>query len=185
MEPTVILPGRSQQPPKNPPLPSPPQSEDESSSEGPAPHVLAAPFPEPEPLPGATAEDDGAAGPEAEPLDAAMLASVIAGAFRTVGDLVCARAGVDSITEREAAGVGEAAAKVAAFYDLGNVSPKVAAWIGLGFAVGGVALPRLQAAAKRPAVRAATAAPVDDRGAPMPEPTPPGPVEPETLEAGE
>jgi|GEM_PF-7024685 len=79
----------------------------------------------------------GQAGPEGPPVGA-----VLAGIFQSVGNVVCTRAGVSKITDQEAATIGHAAADVAALYDF-EVSPEVAAWLGLGMAAVGVLGPRL------------------------------------------
>ena len=61
-----------------------------------------------------------------------------------VGEILCTRFKVPSLTSEEVAAVGGAGAQVAACYDLTLLDPKTAAWIGLGGATLGVVYPRWQ-----------------------------------------
>lgn len=61
-----------------------------------------------------------------------------------IGAIITTRAGVDPLTQAECLSVGTAAAGVAMQYDLAKLSPRAAAWMGLGMAVVGVTAPRLE-----------------------------------------
>jgi hypothetical protein len=87
---------------------------------------------------GAGSGFEGQQGPEMPPLG-----PVLATLFQTVGNVACARAGVSAISDQEAAEIGNAAANVAALYDV-EVSPEVAAWLGLGMVAFSVVGPRLE-----------------------------------------
>jgi len=81
--------------------------------------------------------------PEAEPAADPGLAIALAMLAALVGNLVCARYRVLPLTDDESRAIGQAAALVAAHYDISGLDPKAAAWIGLGFAVGAAAAPRV------------------------------------------
>lgn len=61
----------------------------------------------------------------------------------SAGGIVCGRAKVAQLTPDEVAMLSEAAANLAAQYDLERIDPKAAAWIGLGLSVAAVVQPRL------------------------------------------
>jgi len=100
--------------------------------------------------------------PRPDPALAAILSSLVT----SIGGIVTDRAGVDPLTAGEAAAVGEAGANVLSQYDLADMSPRAAAWVGLGLSVVAVALPRLEQ--YRKTVDAHPAPPEADEPAPPP-----------------
>lgn len=103
------------------------------------------PEPESDPTKNGSQSAATAAMPQ-EPAD--FLVLVCVQAVTVVGRLVTRRAKVSDLTTEEAQEVGRAVATVAAQYDLSQLSPRAAAWLGLGIAVGSVALPRIEEASK-------------------------------------
>lgn len=92
---------------------------------------------------------DDLAGREGEVLPPAprrpdpAVAAAIGPALGLLLNMGFARAGVSPVNEQEQAALGQAAAMVAAQYDLAALSPKTAAWLGLGSVGVGVMLPRI------------------------------------------
>lgn len=74
---------------------------------------------------------------EFEPLDSKALAGVLVPVILTGGNIACARAKVTPLSQAEAAALSESLMKVAEQYDL-QMSPKAAAWIGLGITAAAV-----------------------------------------------
>lgn len=101
--------------------------------------------------------------------DAPQRASMPSGAVKmiaanvasVIGTMICTRARVDPLSPDEIEKLADASAELAAEYDLGNLSPRAAAWIGIGVAVFSVAAPRIEQVNARRAAPPATALPED------------------------
>lgn len=91
------------------------------------------PEPAPEPEPGE---------PIGEDIPPGLLDELLAGAVMDLGNIICARARVDPIREREALPVGRQLRRLIEVYDV-RISPKLAAWAGLAITVGALARPRV------------------------------------------
>ena len=68
-----------------------------------------------------------------------MVGTQLGGAL---GNLVCRRANVTHLMDHETRALGEAIANVLGQYDLGQMDPRAAAWLGLGMTVLGIAAAR-------------------------------------------
>lgn len=75
----------------------------------------------------------------------------IGGALGLMLNIGFMRAGVPPLTEDEQGALGMAVADVAAQYDLGQMSPKTAAWLGLGMVTFGTIGPRVAIAMQQDA----------------------------------
>jgi hypothetical protein len=89
-----------------------------------------------------------AAPPAPEPVDtvAAPQAGVVIVArnvVTVVGNAVCRRAGVPALTPDETELLGGAVAELVRVYDLAQLDPRAAAWLGFGAAAFAVSAPRL------------------------------------------
>lgn len=73
-----------------------------------------------------------------------MMAAILAEAVAVVGTIITSRFNVSPLAGAECVAIAEAGARVMAQYDLADLSPRAAAWIGLGIAIGGAALPRVK-----------------------------------------
>lgn len=113
----------------------------------------------------ATAEAEQQAQAEQLPQVAAAdpgMVTLLTVLVRSVGGAICIRYRVSPLTDQEAGAIGGALADVAAQYDLGNLSPRAAAWLGLGIATAGVAIPRMDEYRKR--AGSDDPSPADDAG---------------------
>ncbi len=79
---------------------------------------------------GRDAEGRQAAGGDANP----QLAAIIASGFMTIANIICDRANVDAVTEKEAMAVGDTTTKLLSFYSF-DTDPKMVAW---GAALGSI-----------------------------------------------
>jgi hypothetical protein len=91
--------------------------------------------------------------PEPEPSPDAKIRLVARGVTMAIGGILCKRFDVPALDEPETEGLSMAIAQLAIVYDLGNMDPRTAAWLGMGMTVMGAAAPRIaivQARAPKP-----------------------------------
>lgn len=117
-----------------------------------------------EAAPGASPPGDQAPPPE--------LVKVTTRLARAVGNMICRRNNVSPLEHDEAEAIGTAIAQLAIVYNIGNMDPKTAAWFGLGIAVVGVALPRMEQAERTIEAKASPAPPPSSSAEPPPPPPP-------------
>ncbi len=92
--------------------------------------------------PGEQTEDEQEAEQQSEPFDIDGMAMLLAGSVLIVGNIICARAKVDMVSDEEAGALGGNVANMLRLYDFkGN--PKVVGWCLLGSTVAAITLPRL------------------------------------------
>lgn len=114
-----------------------------------------------------------AAEPETVAAPEAGVVLVARSATRAIGNVICQRCGVPLLNDLEAQAVGDAIADLLRVYDLTNMDPRTAAWLGFGTALFAVSMPRVAMVQSRPR-----------REAPKPEPvSEPAKAEPEVAPA--
>lgn len=93
---------------------------------------------------GREAPGEGGDGAQASPEPDPVLTAFLAQFWKVAGALVCSRFKVSALADQEVAQMAVASANVASHYSLPELSPRAAAWIGLGMTACAVALPRIQ-----------------------------------------
>ncbi len=96
-----------------------------------------------------------------------------------IANIICRRAGVDSLAAQEAEALGQAAATVAAQYGLNIDDPKTAAWIGLAGVGVGIAYPRVEQWRKTIDAKAESESDAEPEAPPDPEADPPAQAAPD------
>ena len=82
----------------------------------------------------------GADAREGDPMIGLLLSELV----DAIAGAITSRYRVSELTAEESATIGMAGATVLAQYDIAKLSPRSAAWLGLGIAVAGVAIPRVR-----------------------------------------